>query len=86
MKKEGKKKAAAKSIVVFHVKVYEQEQDLNALAEKIRSEVKQDGLVWNPNHELKPVAYGMNMLEIGCVIEDDKVSVEEDIYNKILEW
>ena len=28
----AKKKPAAKSIVVFNVKVYEQEQDLNALA------------------------------------------------------
>lgn len=45
-----------------------------------------DGLVWNNELQIKPVAFGMNMLELGCVIEDEKVSVEEDIYNKLLEW
>ena len=45
-----------------------------------------DGLVWNNEAQIKPVAFGMNMLEIGCVIEDNKVSVEEDIYTKILQW
>lgn len=45
-----------------------------------------DGLVWNTEIQIKPIAFGMNMLQIGCVIEDSKVSVEEDIYNKILTW
>lgn len=85
-KPTDKKKAAAKSIVVFDVKVYEQEQNLEELAQKIKTTIKLDGLVWNNELQIKPVAFGMNMLELGCVIEDDKVSVEEDIYNKLLEW
>lgn len=28
----------------------------------------------------------MNMLELGCVIEDSKVSIEQDVYEKLLEW
>lgn len=45
-----------------------------------------DGIVWNSDIEIKPVAYGMNMLQLGCVIEDEKVSIEEDVYNKITAW
>lgn len=26
------------------------------------------------------------MLQLGCVIEDDKVSIEQDVYEKLLEW
>jgi translation elongation factor EF-1beta len=32
-----------------------------------------------------PVAFGMNKLQIGCVVEDSKVSVD-DIYEKIESW
>lgn len=41
--KKKKKAAVAKSIVVFDVKVYEQETDLKQLAEKIFAEVNMDG-------------------------------------------
>jgi elongation factor 1-beta len=32
-----------------------------------------------------PVAFGMNMLEVGCVIEDLKVTTD-DIFEKIESW
>jgi elongation factor 1-beta len=83
--KKKKEKPAAKSIVVFDVKVYEQETDLLALFEKIKKEIVVDGLVWNNEPKIMPVAFGMNKLQIGCVIEDVKVSVE-DFYEKIEEW
>jgi len=34
-----------------------------------------EGIVWNADIQIKPIAFGMNMLEMGCVIEDYKVSV-----------
>ena len=34
-----------------------------------------EGLVWGAS-KLVPVAYGLKKLQIGCVIEDDKVSTE----------
>lgn len=68
------------------MKVYDQEQDLKKLAEKIKAEISPDGLVWNNEVQIKPVAFGMNMLELGCVIEDSKVSIEEDVFSKILGW
>jgi translation elongation factor EF-1beta len=35
--------------------------------------INMDGLVWNKDFKLEPVAYGMNKLRIGCVVEDEKV-------------
>jgi len=83
--KPAKKKAIAKSIVVFDVKVYEQETDLTALFKRIKEEVILDGLVWNNEPKILPVAFGMNKLQCGCVVEDDKVQLD-DIYEKIEAW
>lgn len=83
--KPKKEKPAAKSMVVFDVKVYEMETDLNELFKKIKSEITMDGLVWNNEPKILPIAFGMNKLQVGCVVEDAKVSVD-DIYEKIEAW
>jgi translation elongation factor EF-1beta len=83
-KKEGKKKATPKSIVVFDVKVYDQETDLNQLFEKVKT-ISLDGLVWNNEPKILPVAFGMNKLQCGCVIEDEKINTD-DIFEKIEDW
>jgi len=45
-------------------------------------ELEVDGLVWNKEPKLVEVAYGMKMLRIACVIEDDKVMID-DLYERI---
>lgn len=35
-----------------------------------------DGLLWSADVKYLPVAYGVKMIRIGCVVEDDKVSVD----------
>lgn len=80
-----KEKPVAKTIVVFEVKVFEEEEDLNALAAKIFANINQDGLVWNKNYQLIPIAYGMKKLSIGMVVEDDKV-LTDDVFDQILAW
>ena len=72
-------------MVVFDVKVYEMETDLLELFKKITSEIIIDGLVWNNEPKILPIAFGMNKLQVGCIVEDVKVSVE-DIYEKIEAW
>ena len=62
------------------------EQDLEALANKIFTNIQLDGLVWNKDFKLEPIAFGMKMLRIGCVVEDDKVQSFEDISDRITEW
>jgi len=83
--KAAKPKPIAKTIILFNVKIFEVEQDLDKLADKIRKEVTQDGLIWYQNHRLVDVAYGIKMLELGCVVEDDKVATD-DIIDKIQAW
>ncbi len=41
--------------------------------------------MWNNEPQILPIAYGMNKLQIGCIVEDSKVSVD-DVYEQILAW
>jgi len=78
--KFGKKvKAAviAKSLVIFEVKPLESETDLDVLGARIIKEVAMDGLVWKTEFKKAPVAYGIFKIQIGCTIEDDKVSTDD---------
>lgn len=57
------------------------EQDLGALAQKIYL-IQMDGLVWNKEPKFVEVAYGMKKLQVGCVIEDDKI-LTDDLFEQI---
>lgn len=83
--KPKKEKPAAKSIIVFDVKVYELETDLLVLFNKIKTEIVIEGLTWNNEPKIMPVAFGMNKLQVGCVVEDAKVSVD-DFCEIIEDW
>jgi len=61
--------------VVLDVKPWDDETDMKAMEEKVRS-VQMDGLLWGAS-KLVPVGYGINKLQIMSTIVDDKVSVEE---------
>lgn len=41
--------------------------------------------MWNNNPKKLDVAFGIQKLSIGCVIEDDKV-LTDDIFDQILAW
>ena len=45
-----------------------------------------DGLIWNKDFKLEPVAFGMKKLRLGCVVEDEKVFSFEDISDQITAW
>eukprot|EP00903_Cladosiphon_okamuranus_P010838 g10239.t1 len=73
--KDAKKKID-RSQIVFEVKPWDTETDLKELFAKITaSEVP--GLVWGEAHKLVPVAFGVKKLVLSCVVEDDKVGVED---------
>ena len=76
-KKKEKKKEVAKSHVIFEIKGWEAEQDLDALAKKIINGIQKDGLKWNTGYKLEEVAFGIKKLIIAVLVEDDKVSVDE---------
>ena len=73
--KATKKKAApiAKSLLIWEVKPWGEETDLNALADKILA-IQMDGLFWKTEWKKEPVAYGVFKIQIGATIEDDKCS------------
>ena len=54
------------------------------MAKKIL-EMKIDGLVWDNEPKKIDVAYGIQKLQMGCVIEDAKV-LTDDIFEPIESW
>jgi len=75
LKKSGKPKTVAKSVVTLDVKPWDDKTDMAQLEKATRS-VEIDGLVWGLG-KLVPVGYGINKLQINLVIEDEKVSLDE---------
>jgi len=72
----AKKGVIAKSLIIFDVKPWEIETDLDALAKKIIA-IELDGLFWKTEYKKEPIAYGIHKLVIGCVVEDEKISTDD---------
>jgi len=73
--KPKKAPPAAKSLIVWEVKPWGEETDLEALADKILA-IDMDGLSWKTQWKKEPVAYGVFKIQIGATIEDAKVSTD----------
>ncbi|KAM6933008.1 phenylalanine--tRNA ligase beta subunit [Xenentodon cancila] len=73
-KKSKKPAVVAKSSILLDVKPWDDETDMAKLEECVRS-VSVDGLLWGQS-KLVPVGYGIKKLQIGCVVEDDKVGTD----------
>jgi len=79
-RKANKPVLIAKSSILLDVKPWDDETDMAELEKCVRS-VQADGLLWGAS-KLVPVGYGIKKLQIGCVVEDDKVGtdlLEEEI-------
>ncbi|VDI74858.1 elongation factor 1-beta-like [Mytilus galloprovincialis] len=73
-KKAKKPALIAKSSIVLDVKPWDDETDMEAMEKLVRT-VETDGLIWGKG-KLVPVGYGIKKLQIGCVVEDDKVGTD----------
>ncbi|KAG6440553.1 hypothetical protein O3G_MSEX001304 [Manduca sexta] len=73
-KKAKKPVLIAKSNIILDVKPWDDETDMAALEQSVRT-ISTDGLLWGAA-KLVPLAYGIHKLQISCVVEDDKVSVD----------
>jgi elongation factor 1-beta len=74
--KEAKKgKVIAKSNIILDIKPWDDETPLEKLEECIRS-ISMDGLLWGTG-KFVAVGYGIKKLQITCVIEDDKVMMDD---------
>jgi len=69
--------------VTLDVKPWDDETDMKALEESVRS-IEQDGLVWGAS-KLVAIGYGIKKLQITLVVEDEKVSLD-DLQEKCAEF
>lgn len=74
-KKSKKPALIAKSNVILDIKPWDDETDMKKLEQEVRK-ITMDGLLLGAS-KLVPLAYGIHKLQMSCVIEDDKVSVDE---------
>ena len=73
-KKAKKPALVAKSNVILDVKPWDDETDMKLLEAAVRK-IQCEGLVWGIS-KLVPLAYGIKKLQIVCVVEDEKVSID----------
>uniref|UniRef100_A0A0M3IQZ2 Elongation factor 1-beta n=1 Tax=Ascaris lumbricoides TaxID=6252 RepID=A0A0M3IQZ2_ASCLU len=81
-KKALKPASVAKSSVILDIKPWDDETNMDEMEKFVRA-IEKEGLVWGGG-KLIPLAYGIKKLQIICVIEDDKVSVD-DLIDRITE-
>merc|ERR1712035_61634 len=74
-KEEKKGKVIAKSNIILDIKPWDDETPLEKLEESIRS-ITMDGLLWGTG-KFVAIGYGIKKLQITCVIEDDKVMMDD---------
>jgi elongation factor 1-delta len=73
-RKSKKPTLIAKSNIILDVKPWDDETDMKELEKAVRK-VATDGLLWGAS-KLVPLAYGIHKLQISCVVEDEKVSID----------
>lgn len=66
----------AKSLILWEVKPWEAETNLEEMAKSVLS-LEIDGLEWKKEWKKEPVAYGVYKIIVGAVVEDIKVSVDD---------
>merc|ERR1711884_827029 len=82
-KKAKKPKVIAKTSVLLDVKPWDDETDMDAMLKSVKT-IEMDGLLWGAS-KLVPVGYGIKKLQVMCVVEDAKVSIDE-LQEKISEF
>lgn len=73
-RKSKKPTLIAKSNIILDVKPWDDETDMKELEKAVR-QVSTEGLLWGAS-KLVPLAYGIHKLQISCVVEDEKVSID----------
>uniref|UniRef100_A0AC34FV09 Elongation factor 1-beta n=1 Tax=Panagrolaimus sp. ES5 TaxID=591445 RepID=A0AC34FV09_9BILA len=82
-KKSKKPGPIAKSNIIYDVKPWDDTINIDDIEKAVRG-IEMDGLTWGTAKKM-PVAFGINKLQICCVVEDDKVSTDA-LEEKICEF
>ncbi|GMS87351.1 hypothetical protein PENTCL1PPCAC_9526 [Pristionchus entomophagus] len=73
-KKANKTGSVAMSNIIFDFKPCADTINVNDIETAVRA-IAMDGLVWG-GAKILPVGFGINTLQISCVVEDEKVSTD----------
>lgn len=73
-RKSKKPALIAKSNIILDIKPWDDETDMKAMEAQVRK-IEMEGLLWGAS-KLVPLAYGIHKLQLSCVVEDEKVSVD----------
>ncbi|KAJ8923697.1 hypothetical protein NQ315_010278 [Exocentrus adspersus] len=73
-KKSKKPQLIAKSNIILDIKPWDDETNMKEMEEAVRK-IECEGLLWGAA-KLVPLAYGIHKLQISCVVEDEKVSID----------
>ncbi|KAI9020968.1 hypothetical protein CLU79DRAFT_793503 [Phycomyces nitens] len=79
-KKANKPKTIAKTTITLDIKPWDDETDMEVLTKAVK-DIAMDGLLWGGS-QLVAIGYGIKKLQINCVVEDEKVSMD-DLSDKI---
>ncbi|KAI9267351.1 hypothetical protein BY458DRAFT_207933 [Sporodiniella umbellata] len=74
-RKANKPKTIAKTTITLEIKPWDDETDMDALTAAVRA-IAMDGLLWGGS-QFVPIGYGIRKLQINCVVEDDKVLLDD---------
>merc|ERR1712042_261146 len=74
-KKSKKPALIAKTSVLFDVKPWDDETDMDEMLKSCKT-IEMDGLLWGAS-KLVPIGYGIKKLQLMAVVEDAKVSIDE---------
>ncbi|KAI9300236.1 hypothetical protein BJ944DRAFT_30572 [Cunninghamella echinulata] len=74
-KKAAKPKPVAKTTVTLEVKPWDDETNMDELTAGVKA-ITMDGLLWG-GHQLVAIGFGIKKLQINCVVEDDKVTMDD---------
>lgn len=78
------KKAVSRSQIGFEVKGWDETTDFEKLVHLIFG-IEMDGLKWGEGYQIEPIAFGVNQLKVTCIVEDEKINVE-DLTDKVQEF
>ncbi|KAI9470002.1 MAG: hypothetical protein EXX96DRAFT_588385 [Benjaminiella poitrasii] len=74
-KKAAKPKPVAKTTVTLDVKPWDDETNMDELTAAVKA-ISMEGLLWGGS-QLVAIGYGIKKLQINCVVEDDKVMMDD---------
>merc|ERR1712242_452156 len=72
---EEKKRITEERLKAYHEKKSKKPALMDKMLECAKT-IEKEGLVWGA-HKLVPVGYGIKKLQLMCVVEDEKVSIDE---------